>query len=487
MPNTVAYIALLVWPLITFTIFAVMRPAQAVVLSLLAGYLLLPVKTAFDFPGIPALDKTTVANLSTYVAALVYTKGKSMKFPREWWLISLIIIYLLTPIFTTITNRDSLSYGSLFLPGLSSYDAFSASAYKAIGLLPFLLGYNLLRTAGSQHELLKAFVGAVLAYSLLMLIEIRLSPQLHTWVYGFFPHSFSQQMRNDGFRPVVFLGHGLLVAIFTAMGITITAYFARRRALIFGLPAWLWLIYLFLVIVLCKSLGALIFSIFAAVFAIALKGRSLQIVCGLSAVIVLTYPALRGADMVPVQRIADYTAQYSEERSSSFQTRINNENQLLKRANERPLFGWGGYGRNRVYDQNTGIDISITDGTWIIVVGTSGWLGYLAAFGILCFPIIQMSLLKKGVNQGQKIIALCLVVNLLDLLPNSSLGPLTWLMAGAVMPLVQPVRGRAKRAKYTSRKNDGGVSLLEKENSSGDDGISRQQALTLVAPENMSD
>ena len=47
-----------------------------------------------------------------------------------------------------------------------------------------------------------------------MLVEVRLSPQINTWIYGFFQHDFIQMMRYGGFRPIVFLPHGLWVAFF---------------------------------------------------------------------------------------------------------------------------------------------------------------------------------------------------------------------------------------------------------------------------------
>jgi len=434
MPNTVAYGALIVWPFVTFAIFSAMRLERAVIVSLLAGYLLLPVKTSFDFPGVPALDKTSIANLSTYAAAMVHTGGRSLRLPREWWLIALMSVYLVSPIITIINNGDMLSFGELILPGLKFYDAFSAAAYKAIDLLPFLLGYNILRTARAQDEFLRTLAVAALAYSVLMLIEIRLSPQLHAWIYGFFPHSFGQQVRGDGFRPVVFLGHGLVVAIFAAMAIVATAYLARQRIPLFGISSWFWLAYLVVVLVLCKSLGALLLTLGALLIIVMARRRTLQITCLLLALLVLTYPASRGADLVPVQMIADHVAQYSGERAGSFQTRIDNEEQLLARSSLRPWFGWGGYGRNRVFDEDTGKDISITDGTWVIIVGVNGWVGYFAVFGLLCIPIIQGFYSKSVSAMPRDVLALILAINLLDLLPNSSLSPVTWLIAGSIMP-----------------------------------------------------
>lgn len=435
MPNSVAYAALLIWPIVTLVMFSSMRPSHAAIWSLLAGYLMLPVKTSFDLPGVPAFDKTSIANLSTYIVAMMHTRGRSARLPQELWLKLLMALYLISPIMTSLNNRDTLIFGDLIIPRLTAYDAFSAAAYKAIDLLPFLVGYNLLRTSSAQNDLLRATAIAGLGYSLLMLIEIRLSPQLHTWVYGFFPHSFEQQMRDDGFRPVVFLGHGLVVAIFSAMAVTATAGLARRDASMFGISSRLYLIYLFVVLVLCKSLGALVLATVAVTLTLFANRRTVRIVCAFSALVALAYPALRGADLVPVQMIANQVAQYSSDRASSFQTRIDNEDQLLARANERPWFGWGGYGRNRIYDEESGKDLSITDGAWIIIVGTHGWIGYIASFSLLCIPMLKAVRSMSGRQFVRHSLLLVLAVNLLDLLPNSSLSPLTWLTAGAIVPL----------------------------------------------------
>jgi hypothetical protein len=446
MPNTIAYAALIIWPVVTIALFASLRPPHALIWSLLGGYLVLPVNTAFDLPGVPALDKTSIPSAAALIGALIFAGPRAVRLPREWWLLTLMLLYLVSPMLTVLTNRDPLVFGNLMLPGLKPYDAFATAAYSGINLIPFLLGYNMLRTARSQDYLLRALVAAMLLYSLLMLIEVRLSPQLHTWIYGFFPHSFDQTMRSGGFRPVVFLGHGLLVAILTSMTIVAAAYLARRRAQIFGVSAWFWLAYLMCIMVLCRSLGALIFSVVALSVAIFIRRGGVRLICALVAITVLLYPMMRGADLVPVQVLADQVAAASPERASSFQTRIDNEDILLERARQRPLFGWGGYGRNRVYDEYTGKDMSITDGTWIIIIGTSGWAGYIATFGLLCLPLVGTWWRGTPVSAAGAALSLILAVNLLDLLPNSSVTPLTWLLAGALAAISQPTR-QAKHSK----------------------------------------
>jgi len=433
MPNAVAYAALITWPFVTLALFATLRPERALICSLLAGYLLLPVKTAFDFPGVPALDKTTIANVSALVGAIIFGRQSVTRLPKNGWVLGLLTLSIISPMFTVFSNRDALMFGSVVLPGLRPYDALSAAAYKAIDLIPFILSYNMLADRQGQHYLIRAFVISALWYSLLMLVEIRLSPQLHTWVYGFFPHSFGQQIRDGGFRPVVFLGHGLLVAIFTCMAVLAAAYVAKRQEKIFGLPGWVWLAYLMCLLILCRSFGALIIAVLSLGVFFGVPKRGQRVICATIAISVLVYPALRGIDVVPVQAVANEVLSISEERAGSFQTRIDNENALLARANQRPLFGWGGYGRNRVYDEFTGQDLSITDGTWVIIAGTNGWAGYLSTFGLLSIAVVLACRRAGKLGQANSIMPFILVVNMVDLIPNSSLTPLTWLLAGAVL------------------------------------------------------
>lgn len=450
MPNAFAYLALILWPVVTLALFASMRPAQALIWSLLGGFLLLPVNTAFDLPGVPALDKTSIPSISALIGALLFKKGPVVRPPREWWAIALMVAYIVSPVFTVLTNRDALQFGSVLLPGLRPYDALSAAAYKGIDLIPFLLGYNVLKGPRAQDYLLRALVIAALGYSLLMLVEIRLSPQLHTWIYGFFPSGFDQQMRGGGFRPVVFLGHGLIVALFTCLALIAAFYLAQQRAQVFGVSAWLWVAYLAGMLILCRSLGPLMLGLAAVGVMSILRRGGVQLICALMAVTLLAYPMLRGADIVPVQTLADQIGAANEERAASFQTRIDNEDSLLARANQRPLFGWGGYDRNRIFDQNSGEDLSITDGTWIIVIGNNGWIGYISVFGLLCLPMVAAWRRRVRLNAASAALSLILAVNLVDLLPNSSLSPMTWVLAGSLM--ARNIRSRLPEATASDQK-----------------------------------
>ena len=450
MPNTFAYIMLACWPIVAIALFATMTPPRALVWGLLGGYLLLPVKTAFDFPGIPSIDKTSIVNLSVLGAALLFSNGRVLRLPREWWLIALMLVYVCSPIMTVRGNPDTLVFGSTLLPRLRPYDALSMAGNHIIELIPVVMGYNIFNTTRARHELLRGFAIAILGYSVLMLVEVRLSPQFHNWVYGFFPHSFFQQIRDGGFRPVVFLGHGLQVAIFAAIGTIAASHFAKLDKNILSLPARIWVLYLLLVVFLCRSLGPLILLLGALSILALFRAKRIFLICALIAGTVLIYPALRSSDMVPVQWVADQAAHLDQDRAASFQTRVDNENALLAKANKRPLFGWGGYARNHVYDEINGRDLSITDGEWIIVIGTFGWIGYLAKFGLLCLPVITAWRSRELTSAEGATLALLLTVNILDSLPNASIHNYTWLLVGT-LAAARTSKSRAKPLPFTER------------------------------------
>ena len=49
-----------------------------------------------------------------------------------------------------------------------------------------------------------------------------------------------------------------------------------------------------------------------------------------------------------------------------------NEELLSSRAREQFLFGWGGYGRNMIFD-GAGNAVTVTDSLWIIAFGQNGF------------------------------------------------------------------------------------------------------------------
>lgn len=454
-----AYAALLAWPMVAVVLFRTMPRAEALIWTILGGYLLLPVATHLDAPLLPPLDKSTGPALAALAILALYAPGDG---PRGWLPESpvarvLVVAFLAVPLITAGLNAAPVLMGGRQLQGMTWYDGASLSLEHLMAVVPLLLGRRYLASAEAHRAMLVAFALGGLAYALPILIEIRLSPQLHAWIYGFFPHAFDQQIRSGGFRPVVFLGHGILVAGFVAAALVAALALWRgtegsRR------QAWIALAGgLAVLLVLCKTLGALVLGLAGGVL-VALGGHGMVRLAALCmAITVLAYPALRASGTMPVSSIVAMVEQIRPERAQSLQFRLDNEDILLDRAALRPAFGWGGWDRNRVFDA-WGNDITTTDGRWIITLGRFGWTGYLAEFGLLTLGLILLAgPLGRSMPFASGALAVVLAINLVDLVPNASLTPLSWLIAGALLGAAEARQRTRSSTSSTSLGSDQGA------------------------------
>ncbi|MCW2339025.1 hypothetical protein M2337_003258 [Sphingobium sp. B2D3A] len=437
MQALIAQGVLILWPLVALVLYMTMSAGRATIWTLLAGYLLLPRGVAFDLPGIPAFDKSTIPSLAAFVLALATSRRGEFKWPRSKALNLLMLGFVLTPFATALTNRDFYMIGSMAFPALGFREGLSMSVGHVITLAPFVLGAGLLGNERGHRQILLALVIGALAYSIPIMLEVRLSPFLQRWVYGIEDAEyFLQQMRFGGFRSMVFLGHGLLVSAFLAMALLAAIGLGKMRVALFGLPMSLIVVFLAVVLVLNKSLGAMLLVLLLAPLLLFLRPRLyLTIMAGL-ALMVVTYPALRGSGLIPLQDVVQTIRSVSPDRAESLDFRLRNEEILLTRAQQKPLFGWGTFGRNRVIvvtHWGGTVDISVTDGTWIIVIGMLGWVGYFFFFGLLTYPFWRILRFRRFKTPTATLtLAAVHMFNLLDLIPNSSLGPVTWLIAGAL-------------------------------------------------------
>ncbi|WP_022702400.1 membrane protein [Pseudorhodobacter ferrugineus] len=438
MPNALAYIMLLIWPIIAVALFRRLPREKALIWSILAAYMILPPIANINLPAVPDLDKFAIANLCALGLTVWVLHEKVSFLPSSLIGRVLIILYVVSPFATALTNTDPIPIVMQDVPALRMYDSVATISYQFIALIPFFLARQLLRSEAALKVMVGALVTAGLIYSLPMLLESRISPQLNIWVYGFFQHDFSQSMRAGGFRPMVFMPHGLWVAFFALMA-AMSALIILRMGEAQDRPKQLAIfLYLALVLYTCKSVGPLVYALgLTPVIFFAPRRWQLLLAAGL-AVVVITYPLLRGAGLIPLDIILDYALSLSPERHQSLNFRIMNEEELLARAALKPYFGWGGYGRNLILDAFDGRILTIPDGQWIIVLGTYGWLGYICEFGLLIMPLIFLgreALLQRSAafSPFACTIALIYAANLADLLPNATLIPFTWLMAGALM------------------------------------------------------
>ena len=195
---------------------------------------------------------------------------------------------------------------------------------------------------------------------------------------------------------MVFMGHGLIAAFFMMTTVVAAAALWRARAKVGRLPMGGVTAYLGAVLILCKSAGAALYA-FALVPIVRLTGPRFQMRLAVILVCVaLTYPMLRSFDLFPTDCLVSIAELISHDRAQSLKFRFDNEDKLLTRAFEKPMFGWGRYGRNLVFSEESGRNESVTDGFWVISIGQYGLIGFLAQFGLLSIAVISRRARRIG-------------------------------------------------------------------------------------------
>ena len=436
--NWIALLVVLLWPLLAVYIYRIKSIQHATIWVVLGGFMILPVRTQIDLPFVPALGKDSIPALSALFAIWYAKKTKLIFFGKDGAVKTLLLMLVIGPFFTALFNSAPLNFNGYYVHGLSPYDGLSLMMNQSLLILPLLMGRQFFRSYESQLLLFKLLVGAGLIYSLPMLYEVRMSPQLHRQFYGYFPNSFAQQWRGGGFRPVVFMGHGLWVAFFSVIVLIAAAALWEIKVKVRNISAMLTHHYLLFLLVLCKSSASLIYGAFSVIILKVASSNTQHKTAILLVCLALLYPVLSTSKLFPHQQILNIAESISPDRAQSLEFRFDNEEQLLAHARKQMLFGWGGWGRNRVRDEETGADVSVTDGRWIIKLGVYGAVGFIAEFGLLVlivFRAIQAS--KCLTDKKEKTIlsahALMVGVIMIDQLPNATLAPWLWLLAGILL------------------------------------------------------
>jgi len=428
MPNLLAYCMIIMWPFIAIIIYKKTDTVTATFWTIVGGYMFLPVKAAIDLPLIPAIGKDEISAIAALIGCYFIKKERIQFLGNTKLQKRLISLLLIIPFINVFFNIEPMFNGARWMPGLSLYDATSQVLAQYFELLPFIIGISIIKNHDDLSKLSRLLVIAGLVYSVFILIEIRLSPQLHKWTYGFFPHSFKQQVRFGGFRSVVFMGHGLLVSLFCFVCVCCAAIQLK-----IGLPKdktrnIVILCYLLAVLVLSKSVGAVILALGVICCVMYLPSKA-QLWSAKSIVILfLIYPTLAIFSMVPYEAIVSLISDYSVDKAQSIEFRFTHEIRLIEHAYEKIIIGWGSWARNR-------LDGSVSDGYWLIILGQYGAIYFFSLFFLFVYPIFSGKL--NAMQQQDKFVfigfSLIIAGVSFDQLLNSSLQhSWLWFIAGAI-------------------------------------------------------
>ncbi len=443
--NSTPFISMMLygWLLVGPLLFWVLRARWAAIATFAFGWMFLPM-AKYDLPGLPPYDKTSAVSYAALLGALMFDHRALLRF-RPTWLDLPMLVWCVVPFFSVLANgpfnpSDTPEPRYWDQTPLGVYDAFSAMWEQTIAWgVPYLLGRVYFGTRDSHRDACLVLLLAGLVYVPFCLFEMRMSPQLHNLLYGFHQHDFMQTKRFGGWRPMVFMEHGLMVAFWmTSAAIAAWHLWASgifRRA--WGVSTLWAVIPITLTAIGCRSFGAWAQLIVGLGLLWVVRRTRTPV---LIALLALAPPAYVGArTLLGWDAGHVYTAVeiVSKERADSFGFRVINETRLAEHALQRPLLGWAGWKRNRVYD-DYGNDISVTDGLWVLALGQYGIIGLTALFGWLLLPaalcLIRVQNDPAHLAGSGSTIAVALIALLfgLDSIPNAMLNPVFVLLLGGL-------------------------------------------------------
>lgn len=462
--NPLVTISLLGWTPVVLLLFMVMSPRRAVVTAFIGAWLFLPVTVPdlLVIQGLPELDKMTVTCLAVLLGTFLFDQSRLLSFRPKLYDIPM-ALWCIVPLFSSLTNHDATVWGHPPIPD-PIYDGLSEVLKQTVTWgLPYLIGRVYFTKLADLRDLAIGIVIGGIIYVPLCVFEFRFSPQLHKMLYGVHPHAdFRQTIRALGYRPTVFMEHGLMVALWMAAATLLAAWiwFSKGVQKLLGMPMVLLLPALFVTMILCQSVGALVLLCVGLATLYFVSRTRMRWPIYVLIALAPAYMTLRASqvwDGTNAVEMADTL--FGEDRAQSLELRMSNENILNKRALEKPIFGWAGWGRSRVYDR-WGKDISITDGEWVIALGQHGLVGLAALTAMILLPVfltirrIPPSLWAHPKAAPAAALSIVLLMYMVDNLFNAMTNPIFMLIAGALSALA-PIRvaSRSKAAQPKPQSN----------------------------------
>ncbi|MEM1213554.1 MAG: hypothetical protein AAGI68_14800 [Planctomycetota bacterium] len=443
----------LMWGWIPFTLllFMFMRPHRAIIASFLLAWLFLP-QAAFPLPNLPDYTKMTATAFGSLLGVLIFDRQARWAAYRPHWVDLPMAVFCITPFFASVTNQ----IGPLF----GIWDGLSVTLNALVFWgLPYLIGrIYLCRPEAIKDCAIGLFLSGLVLLPLVWL-ELRISPQLHNMLYGFHPAKFEFAKRGGGYRPVVFMSHGLALVLY--LGIcTICGLALYRSKSWTRVPRWLIGVGAALLLattLACNSAGAAALMLFAIMMWLLydFTGRRAFVIVALG--LPVAYLALRTfGDWKGDEMIALAFMIAGEYRAGSLGVRLHAENLSLSKYYERPFFGWGGWGNWRA---RTPWGTFVTaDSLWMITLGKQGFIGLAGLLGAFVVPLY--TLFRRLPAQSPRLpgpgaavgIGFGTLIFLYDTLFNAMLNPIIVAMLGALaglallLPQLQAANARKRLA-----------------------------------------
>jgi len=418
------------------------RSTRGVCLAIATGWILLSPRAGINLPGIPAFTKDFSVSYGVLIGLLLFRGDLIRRFrPRPIDLFCLLC--MIGPFISSLAN------------GLGVWDACSELYGRIIVWgTPYLVGRVLVKDLDDVRDCALAILLAALIIVPLCLVEIRLSPQLHRWVYGTHAAPFHMAKRLGGYRPTLMFRHGIEVGTWLATGGIIGIWFSMTgtRRHLFGVSLKSQTAVLLVVNLISRSLGSIALLTGSCFVAVVTRTTRTRLALLALAIATPTYLALRITNVWSPVVVIELVDQFIDsERAESFSARVFQEEELGNKARRKIFFGWGGHNRFRVFD-DAGEQTTAVDPLWLITFGKYGLFGIVGLYGMLCLPAILVTLrtparyLLHPKMAGVVALMLAMAIATGDSLQNAFFSPLMMVAAGVLSTTAVSLRSWLPRS-----------------------------------------
>lgn len=427
-----AYIAIVLWVPISCVVFLMQPARRAALWCLFVGFLCLPT-LVIELPAVPDPDRNMVVGFGILFGTVLFAPARLTLLRPRWFDLPLLVLCV-GPFVSSILN------------GLGPYDGLSAMFDATASWLPFyLVGRMYFSDAEGLLYLGRSTLLAAAVCLPFLLFEVRMSPKLHIWIYG-----IETSVSGDGFvrgygiwKPVLMFPHALNTASFLAAGTLAGLWLCVTRATrpSGGVPTRYFFYAASFGLLICQVLGGWGAAVMGSVALLSLRSVRTKALILLLAISPGIWMVGRGTGTLSGQGFVDVVQMTAgDRRAESLNFRVDNETILLEKAMERPVFGWGRWGRSRVYNED-GKDLSVTDGLWIIQLGAAGLFGLLAMVAVGTLPVLiylsrfSVAAMVRPEMAGATVMAVIVSLSLVNNVFNAFINPLALVAASGLMAL----------------------------------------------------
>jgi len=339
-----------------------------------------------------------------------------------------VLLWILSPLPASVTND------------LGYYDGLSGiySQLMRYGV-PYLIGRMYIRTPDDVRMVAKWFVIAGLIAVPFVFWESRMSPQLNRNIYGYEVAKFHMAKRLGGYRPMLFMRHGLEVGLWmaTCSAVGLWLWITNPRAVrIFGFSMTAPALIVVFATVISRSFGALILLIGNTSAALFVRATGLRIALIALVLTPSVYLSVRISNVWTPTQMTAIIRGINPDRADSLESRLNQEYFIAEHAMQKPLFGWGGHNRYRPTDDEG--ETSPVDGWTNITFGKTGLFGLCSLMCVITLPSLLLVLRIRGRALTEEVwapsigILLGISIFSLDILFNAFPSPLHLLGIGVI-------------------------------------------------------